>query len=308
MNFLLNFIQRNLKYIKILVSINLISFYLFQFSTLFLFRPGSLFSMPQIYCLGVIGVTIYLYFEDKKRISSGDERFRGSNLFFRYGLELERRTMPIQVKNEWSAEDSAKLGDSMMYRIQDDFFSSFGENPLNGKQVVSIIGVTDSNRISDSRGFLKISFTGSRGAIISRFLTYQILGKNLVITKLVYLLGIVQWYDMLFYFLISPLTFPFWIFRWLKNEYSIPSVMAADVDNSFEVFDLSAYFVSSGEVVAQAIIHELRENDLYTPELGNSILQILGDFSVNNYNINNTNNSGNQIFGNSGQAVMNQIK
>jgi len=308
MTYIVNFIRKNLKYFKIFASVWLVFFYFMQLSSLFLIGLTSVFSMPQIYCLGVIAVTIFLYFEDKKRIAGGDERFRGSNLFFRYGEELERKVIAIQVKEEWGPEDSAKFGDSIMYRIQDDFLSSFGSNPLHGQHVVSIVGVTDSNRPSDSRGFLKIAFTGSRGAIISRFLTYQILGKNLVVSKVVYLLGIVQWYDMLFYFLVSPLTILFWIFRWLRNEYSIVSVMSNTVDNSFEVFDLSAYFVSSGQVVANAINNELQANGLYTEELGKMVFQILGDFSMNNYNIDNANNSGNQSFGNSGETVMNQIK
>lgn len=245
-----------------------------------------------------LGLTIYFFFEDKKRISSEDERFRGLNLFFRYGSELDWDVVPIKVKEEWSAKDSVKLGDNIIYKIRDTFLSTYGETPLNGKQNVAIIGVTDSNRLSDSRGFLRISFMGSRGAIISRFLTYQILGKNLVLCKSTYSLGTIEWYDMIFYILVSPITFPFWIYRWSKKEYSIYSAMASGINNSFELYDLRAYFFSSGEIIANVVLDELKANDLYTPEMAFVINRVLNDYSTN-ININNSGDNS-QFFSGSG--------
>lgn len=290
---LINFLRKNIKYVKILISIQLFIFYLGLLGSLLATTWGSRSYWFIIYCITILGLTIYFYFEDKKRISSEDERFRGLNLFFRYGSEIDLDVYPIKVKEEWSAQDSAKLGDSIIYKIQDIFLSTYGETPLNGKHNVGIIGVTDSNRLNDSRGFLRISFTGSRGAIVSRFLTYQILGKNLVLSKSTYSLGTIEWYDMAFYILVSPVTFPFWIYRWAKREYSIYSAMASGINNSFELYDIRAYFFSSGEIIANVVIDELKANDLYTPEVGNIITQIFNDYSINN-------NNGNQFNAGSG--------
>lgn len=166
--------------------------------------------------------------------------------------------------------------------------------------MVSIITVTDSQRQSDVRGFLKLSFTGSRGAIFSRFITYQILGKNLILTKLIFLLGMVQWYDKLFYFLSSPFSLPTWIYKWTIDEYSIYSSIASEIDNDFEIFDIRSYLESSGDVISSAINKELMNNGLYTSEIGNTIIGTFNDNSinVNHGGIQNTGNSSGSVYEN----------
>lgn len=298
-----SFILNNIKYLKIIACFLLFFYYLWRLSTLPTQEWGSLNHWLTLYIIGTIGLTAYFFYEDKKRISNQEERFRGLNLFFRYGSEIDRDILPIKIKDEWSAEDSAKLGDSIIYKIQDVFLSTFGETPLNGKHNVAIIGVVDSGRSTDMRGFLRISFIGSRGAIISRFVTYQILGKNLVLTKLTYRLGIIQWYDMAFYFLTSPLSILFWVYSWIKQEYSVYSAMASTISNSFELFDINAYFYSSGEIISNVIIEELMANDLYTPEFGNIITQVFND---NSTTINNTGDN-NQFFSGASNVNVGQL-
>lgn len=303
--YIASFILKNIKYLKIIVCVLLFFYYFYIISSLLTisYGWGSTGHWFSLYILGAIGFTIYFFLEDKKRISNQEERFRGLNLFFRYGSEIDRDVLPIPIKDEWSSEDSAKFGDSIIYKIQDVFLSTFGETPLNGKHHVAIIGVADSSRLNDIRGFLRISFTGSRGAIISRFVTYQILGKNLVLSKLTYKLGIIQWYDMAFYFLVSPITILFWVYSWIKQEYSVYSAMASTISNSFEIFDIDAYFYSSGEIIANVIIEELKENDLYTPEFGNIITQVFND---NSTVINNSGNN-NQFFSGESSPAIGQV-
>lgn len=285
------------KVIKIVGSLLLIGFYIYW--------PSGWVAYGVI--LGIIGFTVYAFFAEKTRIESGNERFRGDNLFFRYGKEIDSKSLPIPVKASWEAEESINFGNTILNSIQSDFLNSYGNTPLNGKQIVSPIWVTDSERPADTRGFLKVSFTGSRGAIFSRFVSYQVLGKNIVLHMMVHLLGIAQWHEMLFFFLSSPFTIIFWIYRWIRGEYSIYGAVAGDIGNSFEVIDLRAYFVSTRSIIETAITRELKNNDLYSEEL-----KIILNSTLNNVNFGSQNfgnqNFGNQNFGAAGNMIIEQIK
>lgn len=285
----MNFQFLNSKYFKILASVALLIFY---FSILFGFGLILL----------IIGFTYYAYSSEKKKIESGDEKFKNDNLFFSYGIELSNDTVSIPVKQDWTAEDSLNFGNSIIKRIQDKLHDSIGVKPLKGKLTLQIIGATDKDRPNEPRGFLKIYFTGNLGAVLTQFITFQTIGKNLVFHKMIFLLGIAHWYDKLFFFLTSPFTFLFWIVTWIRGEYSIYSVISRGIANSFEVLDLRAFLTSSREVISEAFITVLKEHDLYTEDL---MLTVNNNFN----NIYHTNhNYGNQIVGGTGNSIIGQIK
>ncbi|MBN8678564.1 MAG: hypothetical protein J0M29_10085 [Chitinophagales bacterium] len=271
---------------KIAIIVFLPFFYLFLFRLF-----GTFLSIVVLlWILGSIGFTIYAFVSEKKRLFLRNEFFKNDNLFFRYGEEVFYRAIPIPVKDDWSAEESGKFGYKIIDRIQDSFINSYGSNPLNGSQVVTIIGATDRERPSDSRGFLKISFAGTRGAIFSRFITFQVLGKNVVIHMLAYLLGMPKLLDIIYFVITSPFYILTWFFRWLRDEYSIYAALAKEIDNSFEIIDMEAYFVSTKKNIADCINEELKVQGLYTEKLA----QIVNN-TFNNANI----NFGNQSFGQS---------
>lgn len=276
-------------------KIALILFLLFVYLQLYNLFDTFLSIVVLVWTLGSIGFTIYAYISEKQRLFLRNEVFKNSNLFFRYGAEVFYRAIPIPVKEAWSAEDSGKFGYKIIDRIQDNFIHSYGSNPLNGTQIVTIIGATDRERSSDSRGFLKISFTGARGAIFSRFITFQVLGKNVVIHLLAYLLGMPKLLDIINFVVASPFTILTWVFRWLRDEYSIYATLAKEIDNSFEIIDMEAYFVSTKKNIADCINEELKEQGLYTEKLA----QIVNN-TFNNANINFGNQSFDQSVNNYG--------
>lgn len=281
----MDFINKYLRNIKFTLAVSMVLFLLITLGKIlysgFTFNLVNVFYVYSMLC---IALSVYLFYQDKQIIESGNERFHGDNLFFRYGRQLGKDFLPLPIKNEWGNEESAKLGDEIMYSVHDHFISNFGDNPLNGKQLVNIISVTDSDLPSDSRGFVKISFTGRRGAIFSRFVTYNLVGNKLVLSKFVYLLGIVQWYDKFFFFIFSPFTLPFWIRSWIKKEYSIYSSIAGGIDNSFEIFDINAYLSASSNLISDSIIEELEKNDLLSSEQKMVIYQTLNDYSTRTNN------------------------
>lgn len=268
------------------------------FLYLFLFRffTSFLSYIVLVWILACISFTIYAYISERRRLLLRNESFIKDNLFFRYGDEVSFRTMHIPVKEEWGPEESGKFGYMIINRIQDRFVESYGSNPLDGSQVVTIIGATDRERPSDSRGFLKISFTGIRGAIFSRFITFQVLGKNVVFHQLAYLLGMPKMLDVVFFVMTSPFTILSWVFRWFREEYSIYAALAEEIDNSFEILDMEAYYASTREVISDCIIEELKSHGLYTERLASVVINAFNNANVNfgnqSFSQNNINNSG----------------
>jgi len=283
------------KFAQTAFKIALIFFLPFLYLQLFRQFGSFLSIVVLIWTFGSIGFTIYAYISEKKRFFLRNEFFKNGNLFFRYGAEVFYRAIPIPVKDEWSAEDSGKFGYKIIDRIQDNFIHSYGSNPLNGSQIVTIIGATDRKSPGDSRGFLKISFAGARGAVFSRFITFQVLGKNVVIHMIAYLLGMPKILDIIYFVISSPFTILTWLFRWLRDEYSIYSTLAKDIDNSFEIIDMEAYFVSTKKNIADCISEELRVHGIYTEKLG----QIINN-TFNNANVNFGNQSFDQSINNHG--------
>ncbi|GEM_PF-1281233 len=262
-------------------KIAIIIFLIFLYFYLYKLFGTFLSIVVLLWTFGCIGFTIYAYVSEKKRMFLRNEFFKKSNLFFRYGNEVLFKTMHIPVLESWSPENSGKFGYKIINRIQDQFINSYGSNPLGGTQVVTIIGATDRDRLTDSRGFLKISFAGARGAVFSRFVTFQVLGKNLVIHLIAYLLGMPKPLDIIVFVIASPFSIWSWLFRWLRDEYSIYATLAKEIDNSFEIVDMLAYFASTKEVISDCIIEELKANGLYNENLGITVNNTFNGSNVN---------------------------
>jgi hypothetical protein len=271
-------------------KIALIVFLLFLYYYLYNLLGRALSIIEMLWVLGCIGFSIYAYVSEKQRMSLRNEFFKDNNLFFRYGEEVLFKTIHLPVKESWEPEDSGAFGYKIIDRIQNEFIKSYGSNPLDGTQVVSIIGATDRDRPGDSRGFLKISFSGARGAIFSRFVTFQVLGKNVVIHLIAYLLGMPKLLDIIVFVISSPFTVWSWLIRWLRDEYSIYASLAKEIDNSFEIIDMEAYFASTKVVISDCIISELKAHGLYSENL-----EIIVNNTFNSSNI----NFGSQSFDNS---------
>jgi len=280
---IINLTNLDTKPIKVIGSFLLVYFYFFYL---------PLGTIGYVVILLVLGFSTYAFFSEKKLIRQGHERFHGDKLFFRYGNELVYDIFSIPVDTKWETEQTINFANGLMNQIINYFDEYFGDNPLNGQQLVNIITVTDSDRTSDTRSFVKVSFKGSRGGIFTRFITYQLVGKYIVLHRSAFLLGIAHWYDILFFILSSPFSIVFWIYSWIKGEYSIYARTARGIGNSFESLDLKAFYESSASLITNATIQELKTHNLYTDEISNRI-----------YNINGPINQ----FGN-GNSIISQIK
>ncbi len=274
MTSILRLLGSNSKYFKVISSIVLIyGYYLVNFGY------GLV--------LLIIGFTYYAYITEMDKIAAGDEYFKGDNIFFRYGKRKRAYVFPIHVKEDWTIEASQRFADGLIQQFIENLNNLITDTPMGGKHVVSVVGVFDQNRPKAGRGFLKSSFKGANGAMITNFLTYQMVGKMVALHHETYSLGISQWYDRLFFFVSSPVTIVTWIYQWFTNVYSIRGQISSNVENSFELYDLDSFYSVSVEVVSATFKSYLIKHDLLTEGLAMTINNF-GNFNqVSNYGGNN---------------------
>lgn len=275
---LLRSLHLNSKYFKIIASFVLLYFYCFW---LHYFLYGFL--------LLIMGFTYYAYVTEVQRIASGDEYFKDDNIFFRYGALARSYVFPIRTKDHWSQAESRQFADELVGRFQNDLRNMLSENPLEGKHEINIIGVFDQNRPRNGRGFLKSAFTGVNGAMVTNVITYQLVGKTVALHHETYTLGWGRWYDILYFVVMSPITIITWIVSWLRNLYSVRAAINRDVNNSFEQYDLDSFYSASIEVVTETLRRYLKEKDLYTDYVSQTIQNFIDVGNNNIFNIGDNN-------------------
>ena len=230
----------------------------------------------------IMAFTYYAYVTEVGKITTGDEYFKDDNIFFRYGKRERAYVFPIRVKDSWSVDESRNFADGLIQRLIEDFKNLLSDNPMGGKHVVAVVGVFDQDRPKMGRGFLKSSFTGTNGAIITNMVTYQLVGKTVALHHETYTLGIGKWYDILYFVMVSPITILFWIYPYFKNVYSLRCQINREVENSFEQYDLDSFYCASIEVVTETLKNYLKEHQLYFETIERSINNFITNMTTNN--------------------------
>ena len=105
-----------------------------------------------------------------------------------------------------------------------------------------------------------------------------------------HLKGIPYWYERLDFLFMSPFRIWLWIIPWIRGFFSISTAISQNLDNSFEEYDIAAYYNVSQNTVLNGIESFLEERGLLTTEMRNIIYNQL---VYNNYgNQTNMNVSG----------------
>jgi hypothetical protein len=101
-------------------------------------------------------------------ISDGD-------LFYRYGYEINHRTLSIATQSDWDDAQTQNLARELSERIAARIRAHFSGVSL---EVTNPINVTDRDKATDMREFLKIIFRSIRGSQVSHFIYHAVLGKH----------------------------------------------------------------------------------------------------------------------------------
>jgi hypothetical protein len=224
------------------------------------------------------------------------ELFRNDNLFLvNYGLCLRNDIYSLPFNEKMSdTEIDMFIKEANLY-IKNEISEIYGEN-TSSHRIVDL-QATELNSHKETRSFLKMVYSGRRGATASNFIFFNKVGKSVSMYLYTYTVGIAQWWDIAYFILVSPLTILFWISRWRRGEYNIRTSIAQGIENSFEEQDIKSYIVSSNERILYSLKDFLKSKGLLTEEM----------LSIITNNITNINN-GNQIVGGNRNSITSKLK
>ena len=213
-------------------------------------------------------LVVWMYKRDKQHEKRPEDDFTGTNLLFRYGVRVNRAVLPIAVDPEWTEEGIQNfvegLQQAVAVRIEESFSSSDVE-------VVLPVNITDRSLPSDSRDFLKIVYRSTRGSQLSHFIRYEKVGRVVVAHHFTFLRGRYEWHDVVDFVVTAPFHIWFWVFDWMRNQYSIVATLGRDVDNSYDQIDIETFFEASLFNILDETRRALEKEGLLTRDLERAI-------------------------------------
>lgn len=259
---------------------------LFYFSLVSARIPGA-----KIPILLIFALTIFLYMIESKRTKAVSDSFEDDNLFFRYGNPVSKVTLPIKISETLTQEESDTLFSEMAENIKQSMREEVDNRIVRGKHSSEILHIKD-NWKKDTREFLRFAYTGERGGALSNFVNFSYIGNYAVINFDSHMKGIAHWYDKLDFLFTSPLRIWFWLYSWIRGNFSIITDMSQYLDNSFEEYDIYAYKHVSHFTILESIRDFLKSKDLLTEELEGIIqMQLVYNNYGNQINVNGSNNT-----------------
>ena len=251
----------------------------FSFSSL---ASGFLTIVNCVAPLGIIAAMmagmVWIFNRDQQREHNPSDDFRRENLFYRYGYEINHRTLSIATQADWDDGQTQELARELSERIAARIRTHFSGASL---EVTNPVNVTDRDKAADMRDFLKIIFRSMRGSQVSHFIYHAVLGKYIVIHYMTRVRGKYRWHDVVDFVISGPASFWFWIVDWVQNQYSVIAAISKFIGNSFDLIDLESYFEASYLVMMDETREFLKEKKLLTDELSNAINLNIIDASQN---------------------------
>lgn len=219
---------------------------------------------------------------DLRRERKETDNFKGDNLFFRYGSRINRTDFSIPVDPNWSDEKIQNFAAEMSQTI------ALKTHERLKQPKVDLVTIMDKELNSDRKNFLKMVFRTTRGSQLSHFVHYAVAGKSIVAHYFTYIRGTYHSYDVFNFIFFSPVSIWFWSIPWLNNKFSIISSISKNIDNSFDIIDLSTFYESSYYALLDETRIILKEKGLLTEELAQVIFNNINNNNSQNVNISNS--------------------
>ncbi|MFN8413163.1 MAG: hypothetical protein U0Z26_12320 [Anaerolineales bacterium] len=241
--------------------------------------------VPLVIVGGMMAGMVWIFKRDQKREEEASDDFKHENLFYRYGYEINHRTLSIATRVEWTdaqiQEFAAEMGERIATKIREHFAGA-------NVEVINPVHIKDRDLTSDARDFLKIIFHSIRGSQVTHFIYHSVLGKYIVVHYITRVRGKYRWHDVVDFVITGPLTIWFWFANWMQNQYSVVAAISKFIGNSYDLIDLASYFESSYLVLMDETGIFLKEKGLLTEVLNNIIVQNINNSQ--NINVNNSSN------------------
>jgi|HubBroStandDraft_3_1064219.scaffolds.fasta_scaffold22197_3 hypothetical protein len=202
--------------------------------------------------------------EDRRRESAGNDDFRGTGLFYRYGKQISYKTVSIPLQRESDAGKALRVAGE----LRDGIAQRVAHRLPGAAEVLSPLEIKDRDAPNEGgKDLVRVRSVSHRGSLLVHFLHYAPLGQSVTAHHFIFLRGTHKPFDEFRFVFFSPFTIWMWGLPWVQNRFSILSHLSMAVSNSFDEIDLQTLFEATSSVIVAATEAVLRENGLLTEEL-----------------------------------------
>lgn len=244
--------------------------------TIFFYFSMSLgtFGIALVYILGVMVLAYFAIGEDRRREVAGNDDFRGSGLFYRYGRQVAHSSFSIPLQRQWGSDDAAR----MAVELRNGIAGRVALRLPKAAEVLSPHVIKDRDAPNEGgKELVRVRSTSHRGSRLIHFLHYAPVEQSVTAHHFIFVRGTHRPSDEFSFAFFSPFSIWLWGLPWLQNRFSILSHLSMTVANSFDEIDLQTLFEATTHVIAEATESVLEANGLMTEALHQVIVN-------NNYN------------------------
>jgi hypothetical protein len=233
-------------------------------------------AMGWTYLLNVLACFICLLIDNFREESPSDD-FTGSNLFYRYGLEVQSSTITIGLDKLQSGKTPSDIATALNTFLFTEISNQFANRPKD-RFNIAFKEIADRKLAKDKRRFIKSFISTQRGSQINHFILILIVGKQLIVHEYYYLKGKTKLIFSILFFALAPLHFWTWFQLWIFRNFSLINHLKQSYNNSsYELIDLETILRSMKFLTASSIKHFVVKEGLLTDELGLVINQSISN-------------------------------
>jgi hypothetical protein len=239
------------------------------------------------YLLNVLFSIVCLLIDYFREESPTDD-FTGSNLFYRYGLEVQSSTITIGLDKLQPGKTPSDIASALNNFLFTEIKSQFANRPKE-RFNISFKEISDRKIPKDKRRFIKSFISTQRGSQINHFILILIVGMQLIVHEYYYLKGKTKLVFSVLFFVLAPCHFWTWFQLWVFRNFSLINHLKKSYNNSsYELIDLETILRSMKFLTSSSIKRFIVKENLLTDELGLVINQIISNSQ--NISIHNSNN------------------
>lgn len=200
---------------------------------------------PWLILLVWAGVFGLFYYEKSLRDASS-RTFRSNRPFHHYGLFGAQQQLLFAKASEFDEE------------VLDSVRHTAWKYPGSA---CSNVDIKDEQAPGKpyNKTFLKVEYVTRYNTKITTLFQANVVSTNLCLQWWILACGEVTPLKLGRFILTAPLTFPYWIVGWFMRNYSIHTAIAANIDSSYDVFDISVWVEAFVEDLYHDLITTLKE-------------------------------------------------
>lgn len=240
----------------------------FEFSALDAATSGKAIAIAiWLYVVLVIMLALGALRVERRLDRGASDRFRGGNLFFRYGESVFKSTLPLVFDETWS---QLRIS-SVIGQLCGELAKGIESRTPPGIEVTGSLPVTNLNT-KDQKVFLRLLARTARGSLVSHFVHFEQLGHAAAVHVFAFARGLESAAEVFLFLFGAPFRIWFWYLPWRQSRYSILVRVSKFDDDSFDLIELQTRYHAINRLLWAETERVLKEFGLLTEELRQVII------------------------------------